>query len=232
MADLQKTGQKMQELVAFWRNCGVITGIRTPSSPQWPDPKVKLRGKRRPDYLWQRINAVHAKVGRGDEGLQGVRIELARWKEALLNTDLDPIISEVPLAQPLLQKLELVWQGYESFRDNEYVEDAMIDVLGRWRRGEEDESCSETSSPPELDVDTNLSSPKTSSSPRLDLDTYTPRSEAFCSPKLDSPRLDFDMTLPCSDVSRSDATAMKNRLRFLKAQPRNTFKLSMFATNG
>ena len=58
-------------------------------------------------------------------------IENARWKEAVLNTDSDPMISELPLTQPLLQKLEVVWKGYESLRDDEYVEDAMIDVLGR-----------------------------------------------------------------------------------------------------
>lgn len=151
MADLEKTGQKMQELVAFWRDCGLITGTRTPPSPQWPDPKAKLRGLYGPDYLWPRLEAIQLEFGYSTEGEKRTIIERARWKEAVLNTDVDPMASELPLTQPLLQKLEVIWKGYESFIDQEYVEDAMIDVLGRWRRGEEDEPCSGISTPPEHD---------------------------------------------------------------------------------
>ena len=154
MAELEITGQKMQELVMFWKNCGLVTGTRTPQSPQWPDPKAKLRGVYWPKYLGERLAAIYKEFGRSgnNEGEKRETIELARWKEAVLNTGSDPIISEVPLTQPLQQKLEIAWKDYESFLDAEFVQDAMIDVLGRWRRGE-DEPRSGTSSPSEPDSD-------------------------------------------------------------------------------
>ena len=58
---------------------------------------------------------------------------------------------ELPITQPLLQKLEVVWKSWEDIWHKEGAEDEMVDVLGRWRRGEEDEPCSGTSSPEELD---------------------------------------------------------------------------------
>ena len=221
MADLAKTGQKMQELVAFWRNCGLITGTRTPPSPQWPDPMAKLRGIYKPSYLCERLRAVRSELGYGNnEGEKRVMIEKTRWKETVLHAYLDPRTSELhvpepalllhggkhswdveqsevqkreviwkgwesselPLTQPLLQKLEVVWKGYEGLLDDEYVEDAMIDVLGRWRRGEEDEPCSGTSSPPERDS---------------------------------------GMDMPCSRLSRSDTRALTDGLRFLRKHPSN-----------
>ena len=224
MADLAKTGQKMQELVAFWRNCGLITGTRTPPSPQWPDPKAKLRELIWPDYFAERLSAVRSKFGYGNnEGEKRVMIEETRWKETVLHAHLDPTtselhvpepalllhggkhswdveqsevqkreviwkcweLSELPITQPLLQKLEVVWKGWEDHLDDEYVEDAMIDVLGRWRRGEEDEPCSGTSSPEELD-----------------------------------PR----MAMPGSRPSRSDISALKDGLRFLQQHPSNKHK--------
>jgi len=99
-----------------------------------------------------------------NEGDKREMIERARWKEAVLSTDSDPIVSELPLTQPLLQKLEVVWKGFDirSFMDSGDMEDAMIDMLGRWRRGEEDEPCSGTSSPPELDSCVTIPCPRLS----------------------------------------------------------------------
>lgn len=152
-------------MVAFWRDCGLVTGTRTPPSPQWPDPKAKLRGIYGPDYLYERLDAIHMEFGYGNnEGDKREMIERARWKEAVLSTDSDPIVSELPLTQPLLQKLEVVWKGFDirSFMDSGDMEDAMIDMLGRWRRGEEDEPCSGTSSPPELDSCVTIPCPRLS----------------------------------------------------------------------
>lgn len=224
MADLEKTGRKMQELVAFWRDCGLITGIRTPPSPQWPDARAKLRELIAPHYYHERRWAIEAEFGYScKEETRRRIIESARWKEAVLHAHFDPMtselhitepvlfrkgelmndkkwwrewepselqkreaiwksweLSELPLTQPLLQRLEVVWKSWEGFRDNEDVEDKMIDVLSRWRRGEEDEPCSGTSSPPELDSRTDM--------------LY-------------------------SRLSRSDARALTDGLRFLREHP-------------
>ena len=57
MADLRETEKKTQALTTFWRDCGLVTGERTPPLPQWPDPKAKLCGKYWPDYLFERLMA-------------------------------------------------------------------------------------------------------------------------------------------------------------------------------
>ncbi|KAL9030609.1 MAG: hypothetical protein Q9196_001290 [Gyalolechia fulgens] len=134
MADSLETEKEMQKLVSFWRDCGLITGIRTPLSPQWPDPKAKLRGLHWPDYLMQRREAIHKEFGFSDEGTRKETIEFARWKEAVLNTDCDPLTSEMPLSDSLLNELDIAWQGYENFLDQEDVEDEMIAKIGQWRK--------------------------------------------------------------------------------------------------
>ncbi|KAL8937411.1 MAG: hypothetical protein Q9211_003698 [Gyalolechia sp. 1 TL-2023] len=134
MADLLETEKEMQKLVSFWRDCGLITGIRTPLSPQWPDPKAKLRGLHWPDYLKQRREAIHKEFGFSVEGTRKETIEFARWKEAVLNTDCDPLTSEMPLSDSLLNELDIAWQGYENFLDREDVEDEMIAKIGQWRK--------------------------------------------------------------------------------------------------
>ncbi len=55
MADLVEVEKKMQALVAFWKDCGLVTGQRTPPSPELPDPKAKLRGVPWPQYLKDKI---------------------------------------------------------------------------------------------------------------------------------------------------------------------------------
>ena len=57
VADLLKTEKEMQKLFSFWKECGLVTGTRTPPSPQWPDPMAKLRDMRWPPYLVERLNA-------------------------------------------------------------------------------------------------------------------------------------------------------------------------------
>lgn len=51
------------ELVSFRRDCRLITGTRTPPSPQGPDPTDKLTGLRWPAYLNQRREAIYQEFG-------------------------------------------------------------------------------------------------------------------------------------------------------------------------
>ena len=224
MADLENTGQKMQELVAFWRNCGLVTGTRTPPSPQWPDFSAKLRELLAPHYFHERRHAIEAKFGNGSEGQKRTMIERARWKEAVLHAHFDPAtselrvtepvllrnrifltgnkcwrewepsekqkrvdiwksweLSELPITQPLLQKLEVVWKSWEDIWNKDDAEDEMVDILCRWRRGQEDEPCSGTSSA--------------------------------------APELDGRTDIPCSKPSRSDIRALTDGLQFLRKHP-------------
>ncbi|MCJ1256704.1 hypothetical protein MMC24_004528 [Lignoscripta atroalba] len=145
-ADLEKTEKNMQKLVTFWRGCGLVTGIRSPLSPQWPDPKAKLRGLSWPDYIMERRRVIQRKFGSTDEGQKRQRIDLARWKEAVLNTDSDPMASEMPLSQPLLNELETTWREWKKFLGWEDMEDRMITILTRWRNCQQDTQCRDRAS--------------------------------------------------------------------------------------
>ncbi|KAI4206068.1 MAG: hypothetical protein LQ346_001311 [Caloplaca aetnensis] len=150
-ADLRETESKMQELVSFWRDCKLITGIRTPPSPQWPDPKAKLKGLHWPDYLCQRKEAIRQQFGFSDEATKRETVEFARWKEAVINTEMDPCTSEMPLSLPLQARLDIAWQGYECFLDREDVEDDMMSIIGEWRKSCQWDPCTESLNPPQLD---------------------------------------------------------------------------------
>ncbi|MCJ1249583.1 hypothetical protein MMC30_006809 [Trapelia coarctata] len=162
MDELKKAGQKMEEIVASWRNCGLITGIRTPPSPQWPDPKAKLRGRYKPQYVRDRREKIQVEFGSTDEGQKRSAFVSARWKEAVLNSDSDPLISEMPLTESLLKEFDVIWSGWKSFIDTDDVEEEIIDMLGRRRRGEEKTPCSESSGTPEPDSGADISYPQLS----------------------------------------------------------------------
>ncbi|KAL8912004.1 MAG: hypothetical protein Q9171_002917 [Xanthocarpia ochracea] len=148
-ADLLETESKMQKLVSFWRDCKLITGIRTPPSPQWPDPKAKLKGLHWPAYMNLRREAIHQEFGFSDESTKRETIEFARWKEAVLNTHSDPCTSEMPLSLPLQAQLDIAWQDYECFLDREDVEDEMIAIIGQWRKSCQSNPCTESPCTPE-----------------------------------------------------------------------------------
>ena len=98
MADLETTGRKMEELVAFWRKCDLVTGTRTPPSPQWPDPRAKLCYLYELDYLTERLDAINIMFSiNGDEREKRREIEDARWKEAVLYLHCDPLTSELDI---------------------------------------------------------------------------------------------------------------------------------------
>ena len=78
IALLRGTEKEMQELVTFWRDCGLITGQRTPPSPQWPDPKANVRGLTMPPYLKDRLDAIETEFGRlTDKGKRLRLIEIS-----------------------------------------------------------------------------------------------------------------------------------------------------------
>ena len=120
----------MQELVAFWRHCGLITGQRTPPSPQWPNPKAEVRGLEMTAYLKNRLQVIET----GFDRLNKSRlIGITRWKEAALTFETEPSASDTPLPQSLLDELHILWQGREGW-DPEEVEDKMIARISQWRR--------------------------------------------------------------------------------------------------
>ena len=43
VALLGQAGKNMQTLVTFWRDCGLVSGQRTPPSSWWQDPKAKVK---------------------------------------------------------------------------------------------------------------------------------------------------------------------------------------------
>lgn len=111
MADLQETEIKMQLLVTFWRDCGLVTGQRTPPSPEWPDPKAKLCGLDRPQYLRDRLQAMsieYEQIQDRDKYEKSQFIEITRWKEAILNANSEPSASDTAFPQSLMDELSIV----------------------------------------------------------------------------------------------------------------------------
>ncbi|KAL9118126.1 MAG: hypothetical protein Q9187_005331 [Circinaria calcarea] len=166
MAELLETEKEMQKLVSFWRECRLITGIRTPPSPQWPDPKAKVRGLCWPDYLSERLEAIRKEFGIStNESLKRQLIEFARWKEAVLNTDSDPATSEIPLSNSLLNELDTAWQGYETIFDREDVEDEMIAKINQWRKSKRANTSSGRPHPSQLDSEISTEEMKNKTGP-------------------------------------------------------------------
>ena len=105
MADLETTGRKMEELVAFWQNCGLVTGTRTSPSPQWPDPRAKLCDLIQPDYVSQRWHSIGVMSGiNGYERKKRREIEVARWKETVLYLHCNPLTSELDTFEPSMRR--------------------------------------------------------------------------------------------------------------------------------
>ena len=138
---LRETEKEMQELVVFWRECGLITGQRTPLSPQWPDPKAKVRGLQMPSYLEDRLSAIETEFGRfTDKGIMLRKIEISRWKEAILNSETEPTAYDTPLPQSLLDDLDVVWQG-RDWLEPEETEDEMMARINQWRKSKHGQHC-------------------------------------------------------------------------------------------
>ncbi|MCJ1242375.1 hypothetical protein MMC14_010383 [Varicellaria rhodocarpa] len=139
MEDLRETEKKMQTLADFWRGCGLVTGQRTPPSPQWPDPKAKLRGKHWPDYLMEILSAIS--LGEIKGGDKRRYIEIARWQEAILNGDSEPTASDTPFPAFLMDELGVIYEEHIRFFDMEEMEDEMILRIAHWRKSEHNKPC-------------------------------------------------------------------------------------------
>ena len=138
---LRETEKEMQELIAFWRECGLITGQRTPLSPLWPDPKAKVRGLEMPPYLKDRLGAIETEFGRlTDKGKTLRLIEISRWKEAILNSETEPTAYDTPLPQSLLDDLDVVWQG-RDWLEPEETEDELMARMNQWRKSKHSQHC-------------------------------------------------------------------------------------------
>ncbi|KAL8937687.1 MAG: hypothetical protein Q9211_003552 [Gyalolechia sp. 1 TL-2023] len=133
---LQETEKKMQELVAFWRDCGAITGQKTPPLSWWLSSWWISRSSKEP-LLWpsrleERLDAIMAESpGGGYSKL----IEICRWKEAIVNTGSEPAPLDTPFPQSLLDELVVVckapWSTFEE------MEDDVFEAISRWREAKD-----------------------------------------------------------------------------------------------
>lgn len=99
----------MQALVTFWRDCGLVTGKRTPPSLWYSDPKAKAGRLPQPQYLKERLDAIKAEFGCDTDKVEKSRmIEISRWKEAIISSDFEP--TDTPLPPPPLDELNIVCQ--------------------------------------------------------------------------------------------------------------------------
>ena len=145
VALLKETEKSMQAFVAFWRDCGLITGKRTPPSCWWQDPKAKVERLPKPEYLTNELDAIINKFGyQHDEGNRSRMIATSRWLESMMNGDTEHVGADTPLPPSLLDELNIVWRDRFEY-DNDDTEDEMISRLRRWReskyqqRSEEEE---------------------------------------------------------------------------------------------
>ena len=130
---LRETEPKMQALVAFWSDCGLVTGQRTTPSCWWQDPKAKAEQLPKPQSLQERLNAINTEFGYHSETAEKLRmIETSRWMESIINGDSEPTAPETPLPQLLLDELDIVWRD-RDWLDGDDTEDEMIARIRRWR---------------------------------------------------------------------------------------------------
>lgn len=160
VAILKETEEKMQTLLAFWRDCKLITGERTSPSSWWQDPKAKVERLPKPQYLKDRLDAIKADFGDStDEGEKLQMIEMSRWIEAVISGDSEPAVSDTPLPSSLLDKLDIVWRD-RCWLDHGDTEDEMIARIRRWRNLKHQQRLEEgVCTPPQLMSDTVLEEP-------------------------------------------------------------------------
>lgn len=133
VALLREAVEKMQALVAFWKNCGLVTGQRTPPSSWWQDPKAKVKRLPKPQYLNNGLDAIKTAFGYfTDKGEKLRMIETSRWIESMISGDSDPTAADIPLPPSLLDELDIVWRD-RDWLDHDNTEDKMIARIRRWR---------------------------------------------------------------------------------------------------
>ena len=133
VAVLREAEKKMQVLVKFWADCGLITGQRTPPSSWWQLPKAKVKRLPKPQYLKDRLDAIKLAFGyHADEGKKLRIIEKSRWIESRINGNCDPTPADTPLPPSLLGELDIVWRD-RDWLDHDDTEDEMIARFRWWR---------------------------------------------------------------------------------------------------
>ena len=111
VALLREAEEKMQALLAFWRNCGLVTGQRTSPSSWWQDPKAKVKRLPKPQYLDNGLDAIKTAFGYFTDKEKKLRmIETSRWIELMINGDFDPTAADTLLPLSLLDKLDIIWR--------------------------------------------------------------------------------------------------------------------------
>lgn len=160
VALLREAEEKMQALLAFWRNCGLVTGQRTPPSSWWQDPKAKVNRLPKPQYLDNVLDAIKIAFGYfTDKGKKLRMIETSRWIESMINGDSDPTAADTPLPPSLLDELDIVWRD-RDWLDHDDTEDEMIARIRRWRNSKHQQRLEKRlSASPQLSSDIGLEDP-------------------------------------------------------------------------
>ncbi|KAL8989209.1 MAG: hypothetical protein Q9177_001857 [Variospora cf. flavescens] len=134
IALLRETEKKMQELVAFYRDCGLITGQRIAPASYYQDPKAKAERLPIPPYLKERLDAAETEFGyHTDKGRKLRMIETSRWIESIINGDSEPTASDTPFPESLLNELDIVWRD-RNWLDGDDTKDEMIARIRQWRK--------------------------------------------------------------------------------------------------
>ena len=133
VAILREAEKKMQELVAFWRAGGLVTGQRTSPTSWWKDPKAEVECLPKPKHVQDQLDAINTEFGYHSDKAEKLRmIETSRWIEVVINCDSVPTATDTPLPQYLLDELDVVWRD-RDWLDDDDTEDEMIAIFRRWR---------------------------------------------------------------------------------------------------
>lgn len=137
MAILIEAEKKMQELVTFWTDCGLVTGHRTSPQCWWQDIKAMTKWLAKPEGMQKRLDAIETDLGYSTDERDKLRcIEMSRWIESTTNSNLEPAQLDIPLPQRLLFELYLVWRD-NNLLDRDKTEDKMISKICYWRMAKE-----------------------------------------------------------------------------------------------
>ena len=98
VALLTEAEKKMQTLVAFWTDCGLVSGQRTPPSSWWEDPKE------------ERLDAINTKFAYHSDKAEKLRV--------ITNGDSEPAASD-SLPQSMPDELDIVWHDRHRLDHND-----------------------------------------------------------------------------------------------------------------
>ncbi len=143
MTLLRETKKKMQKLIAFWKDCKLITDQRTSLSLQWSDSEVKVQRLKMSSYLKKWLNAIKTEFNRfTDKGLKLWMIEISHWTKAILNSELTHTASDTLFSQSLFNELNVIWQDHDWLKLKD-IKDEMIIRICQWRKLKHSQCCEE-----------------------------------------------------------------------------------------